>query len=798
MDTQHISIYLIYRSVEARFVRIAIPLIILLWIPLMLITHDSPNFLIFLFNLHIMSEIFYRYKVCTFRTNGVVSQASDPHSALSLEAASVLHGSPQIKTVFKRLMSHQQVVFALQRMGFAPVDVPLIDCDLASLLTEAFQRAKSANGQKITLVDILVGYLSLTEKNSRFLFSHKLKVDDLYHISLWTRMTYPHEELKKEFHIASSGGGIGQWLISGWTLETKKYTQVFPQKNSNTDVSIVGREKEYQLLRESLLKSERNNILLVGMTGVGKEQLLRKLAKDCYEGNIDRKIAYNIMLEVLVGSLLAGANQQGELQQRLKEIIEEVSHAGNVILYIPELQNLLGATSFSLDLSGALMPFLRDGKLPIVASVAEEDFKQYIQGKPIVEMFTEIHLKVPSQDMAELMIMEEVAEIERVSHCIICYSAVKASVAYAGKYSDSAELPGSAIDLLRDTIGKSALEQQYTTHIKARLITDLDILRAVETKTNIPLSEPSKEESSKLLNLEEVMHQRIVGQDEAVTAIAESLRRVRSGMQNTNRPVSFLFLGPTGVGKTEVAKVLSNIYFGGEANILRLDMSEYADEMGLEKLIGNSSGQTNHRGELTEKVHDHPSSLILLDEFEKAHASVLNLFLQVLDDGRLTDGRGVTVSFSNTIIIATSNAGSELIYKTIEKNILLDASFQQELRNFLHEKNIFKPELLNRFDDVVVFRPLSKDDVRKVTEILLHDLIHHMKEKDISLEIEDNAITKIITEGYDKEYGARPIRRYIQDNLDDLMATSILNKSINRGDVIKISVKNDIFVVERA
>ncbi len=795
MDTQLISIYLIYRSVEARFVRVAIPIIILLWIPLMLITHDSPNLLIFLFNLYLMSEIFYRYKLCTLRTNGVVSQASEPNSVLSLEAGSVLHGSPQIKTVLKRLMSHQQVIFALQRIGVAPVDVPFVDCDPASLLSESFQLAKTVNGQKITLVDILVGYLSLTEKNTHFLFSQKLKVDDLYRISLWTRMVYPHEEHKKGFHIASSGGGIGQWLISGWTLETKKYTQVFPQKNSNTDVSIVGREKEYQLLQEGLLKSERNNILLVGMTGTGKEQLLRKLAEDCYEGNTDKKIAYKIMLEVLVGSLLAGASQQGELQQRLKEIIEEVSHAGNVILYVPELQNLLGATSFSLDLSGALMPFLRDGKLPVVASVTEEDFKQYIQGKPIAEMFTDIHLEVPSQDMAELMIMEEVAEIEKASHCIVCYSAVKASVMYAGKYADSAELPGSAIDLLRDAIGKNIPEQQHNTHIKARLITDFDILRTVEIKTNIPLSEPSKEESSKLLNLEEVIHERIVGQDEAVKVIAESLRRVRSGIQNSNRPVSFLFLGPTGVGKTEVAKVLSNIYFGGEAHIVRLDMSEYADEMGLEKLIGSSS--TSHRGELTEKIHDHPSSLILLDEFEKAHVTVLNLFLQVLDDGRLTDGRGVTISFSNTIIIATSNAGSELVYKTIEKNIPLDASFKQQLRIFLHERNIFKPELLNRFDDVVVFRPLSQEDVRKITKILLDDLISHMKDKDISLEIEDEAITKIITQGYDKEYGARPIRRYIQDNLDDLIATSILNKTVNRGDAIKISVKNDIFVVER-
>ncbi|MBI5045007.1 MAG: ATP-dependent Clp protease ATP-binding subunit [Candidatus Levybacteria bacterium] len=798
MDRQLVSIYLFYRSIEVKFIRVALPVILLMWIPLVLITNESPNVPIVIFNLYLMGELFYRYKICTLRTKNTLLDQEDPYKSMSLEVASVFQNASSTKEILRRLFSHQQVIFGLQRMGASPRDVVSIEYEANVLLLRASELAKKIQGTKITLIDVLNSYLIVSDEKTNFLLHKRLKENDLLQISVWVRKIYQFEEKPRELFFANYGGGLGQWLVSGWTLETKKYTQVFPQKDLNLDVSIIGREKEYQLLQESLLKPERNNILIVGKTGVGKEQLLRRLAEDSFSGKLDKNLSYKTILEVLVGSLVAGANQQGDLQERLKEIIEEVSHAGNVILYIPEFQNLLGGTSFSLDLSGALMPFLRDGKLPIIASVTDENFKRYIQGKPISEMFSDIHLTAPSSNQAEQMIMEKIVELERKHAVIITYPAVKTSVMFAQKYSDSSELPGSAIDLLSDAMSKKASEDIHDAHNKFRLVTEKDIIHTVEQRTSIALDDPTEEESSRLLHLESIMHERIIGQDQAIKAIAESLRRLRTGVQSLDRPTSFLFLGPTGVGKTEVAKVLSNIYFNGEANMIRLDMSEYASTDGIERLIGASTRQNDLRGELTEKIHDHPNSLVLLDEFEKAHSSVANLFLQILDDGRLTDGRGNTVSFSNAIIIATSNAGANFIHDAIEKNVFLDSSFQKQLRSFLQANNIFKPELLNRFDDIVVFRPLLKDDVRKVTEILLRDLISHMKEKDITLSVEDIAVSKIISEGYDKEYGARPIRRYIQDNLDDLIAKEILNKSINRGDRVRIGVNQiNEFVIYR-
>jgi ATP-dependent Clp protease ATP-binding subunit ClpA len=283
------------------------------------------------------------------------------------------------------------------------------------------------------------------------------------------------------------------------------------------------------------------------------------------------------------------------------------------------------------------------------------------------------------------------------------------------------------------------------------------------------------------MHLEDRLHERVIEQDEAITAISESLRRVRSGMLTSERPVSFLFLGPTGVGKTETAKTLADYYYKGEKNMIRLDMSEYTDEDGVRRLLGSPPGAGDERGELTDKIHDNPASLILLDEFEKANPKIHNLFLQVLDDGRLTDNKGVTVSFRNAIIIATSNAGSEFIREEVEKGTKIDKTFQKQLLEYLQTKNIFKPELLNRFDDVITFKPLDDTQVIQVVNLMLAALTKSLDDQDIKIVFEPAVIEKISKEGFDVEFGARPLRRYIQDNIEDLIAQRKLTKELDRG-----------------
>ena len=322
------------------------------------------------------------------------------------------------------------------------------------------------------------------------------------------------------------------------------------------------------------------------------------------------------------------------------------------------------------------------------------------------------------------------------------------------------------------------------------IVEEKDVIEKVEEKTHIAVGKPGKEEKKLLLNLEEEIHKRLIDQEQAVNSIAQALRRLRAGLSEDGRPISFLFLGPTGVGKTETSKALARLYFGGESSMIRLDMSEYSEGGSLKKLLGPMRGEEESGGELTDKILDNPFSLVLLDEFEKASPDILNLFLQVLDDGRLTDNKGRTVSFADSIIIATSNAASEFIREEVNKGTAIDKKFGQQLLEFLQTKGIFKPELLNRFDGIIVFKPLGENEIEEITKILLKELSDKMLEQDITISFDESLIDKIIKEGFDEQFGARPIRRYIQDNVEDQIAQKILKDEIKRGDKIQLTVNN--------
>lgn len=801
------KIYYFYRSALMRTVRLFVFSLFLFLILLQLSNGADVRLPQFIFNLFVMIEIFFHFKISRI-TPAVPVEKNEP-SASSQTATSGRAGQVEkdifqsftmqalypfivetnTEEIIKKIIKHPQIRVVMQKADITHKDLSFTGLDKEILAKSAFETARTFRAKYVSTLDVFIAYLLMIEKDSKLLFAKQLKTEDIANILYWARLEYPHEENPEKIRVHLTGRGIGEGLVSGWTPETKKYTSEFTSLALRDKPVIRGRETEFKSLLEGLVKVENNNVLLVGDIGSGKENLVRALSYYSFEGQLGGYLNYKRVLQLLVGTLTAGATNRSDLEVRLQSIIAEISHAQDVLIYIPDFQNILGASSYGLDLSGALLPYLKTGNLPLIATMTTGAYKTYMERNPLKEAFTVIQLKEPDKNTVIQMVLSEASKIEKEYKVILSYRSIASAVELSERFFQDEVLPGSAVALLETVANKVALSKSPVfekTHKK--MVHEADVVKNVEDQAHVAISLPTGDEINLLLHLEDRLHERVIEQNEAVSIIAEAMRRVRSGMTTQERPVSFLFLGPTGVGKTETAKTLAEFYYGGEKNMIRLDMSEYTDEDGLRRLLGSPPGQGDERGELTDKIHDNPASLVLLDEFEKANPKIHNLFLQVLDDGRLTDNKGVTVSFRNAIIIATSNAGSEFIREEVEKGTQIDKSFQQKLLDFLQTKNIFKPELLNRFDGVVTFKPLSDSQVAKVVKLLLNSLTATMEDQDIKLVFEDAVIAKIAKEGFDTEFGARPLRRYIQDNIEDMLAQKKLTHELDRGKTATFSI----------
>ncbi len=744
-----------------------------------------------------MSEIFFRFKIA--RTTPYIkvtaNKGENPLISFSMNALYTYLVNQKSSSIIAKLMSNSQVRAIFEKANIQEKELSLLDYEKNLLAKTAFDVARNRNGQFVTTMDLITAYLLDTEGQTKLLFNKKLKSEELYAILHWASKNFPDEEMPKQIAIHLYGSGIGEFLTTGWTPETEKYTR---EAISGEKPLLIGREGEFKSLTDTLLKPENNNVLLVGEQGVGKETLVQALAYYSIDNALSAKLNDKKILEFLVGPFIAGAKERGELEERLQAILAELSHSGQVIIYIPEFQNIIGASSYNLDISGALLPYLHDGNVLIIATMTNGNYKNYMEKNPLKEVFGIIELREPDTHTALQMVFEKASEIEKKTGVILSYRALVAAVEFANRYFQDTVLPGSAISLLEDVAASTAVSgsSQYgSSHRK--IVLEEDVTRKIEEKMHVAISAPTGQEKDLLLHLEDKLHERVIDQVDAITAIAEAMRRVRSGMITSTRPISFLFLGPTGVGKTETAKALADLYYGGEKNMLRLDMSEYGDEEGVKRLLGAAPGEGRERGELTDKIADNPSSLVLLDEFEKAHPKILDLFLQVLEDGRLTDNKGRTVSFINTIIIATSNAGAEFIREEIEKGTPIDKNFQHRLFEYIQSKLIFKPELLNRFDDVVTFKPLGETEVTQIVKLMLNSISKALYEQDIDVVFTDKVIAKIAKEGSDKEFGARPLRRYIQDTIEDVLAKKKLAEEIKRGNRVSLTTdeNNNLQVV---
>jgi ATP-dependent Clp protease ATP-binding subunit ClpC len=587
---------------------------------------------------------------------------------------------------------------------------------------------------------------------------------------------------------------------------------------------ITGRDREVQRLIHILLRRTKNNPIIIGEAGVGKTAIVEGLASDIVSGKAPKDLANKKIIQLDLSSMVAGASHRGEFEERLRSVIKETqASSGVVILFIDEVHTLIGAgdTEGAMDASNIIKPFLARGQLQMIGTTTTVEYRKHFEkDKAFERRFQPVLVEEPTEEVAVEMLNVLKPKYESFHKVVMTPEAIEQSVKLSKRYIGERYLPDKAVDLLDEAAAEVRLQMNEGKR-QDNQIKKEDIEKVVSSWTGIPITKLTENESEKLLHLEDVIHKRLINQKNAVKTVAEAVRRGRIGLSNVNRPIaSFIFLGPTGVGKTELAKTLAELLFGKEDSMIRLDMSEYMEKHEVAKLIGAPPGYVGYEegGQLTEAVRTKPYSIVLLDEIEKAHPDVFNILLQLLEDGRLTDNKGNTISFKNTIIIATSNIGSALIQQELLGEIdkenkdgkkevaassaLLGATQAakpdstedkiakkfKELSKLLTDelRKFFKPELLNRFDGVVIFEPLTQDNMTEVAKLGISATGKLLKAQGFDLEITDEALGVLAKEGYDPIYGARPLRRLVQSSIENPIAILLINKTFVVGDKIKI------------
>ncbi len=543
---------------------------------------------------------------------------------------------------------------------------------------------------------------------------------------------------------------------------------------------LIGHEPEYDRIVDILSRKNKPNALLVGEPGSGKESLVAHLAFEIIKDRVPNSLFDKRLVTLKIGDLISGATAE-EVSARVNQLIREIIMAGNIILYIPDIHNLSRTSGPQyLNAADILIPAIVGDAFPLIGSTYPKEFKQMIESQSdFANAFEVIQVNEISENEAVKLLTYESIILENQYKIIISFGAVKQAVILAHKYFHQKLLPSSAEDILKEALADATQKGDKVLQVD-------DIIAIAERKTNIPIHRAGKKEAERLLNLEEIIHQNLVNQEEAVKAVSRAFREYRSGLSRQGGPIAvFLFVGPTGVGKTELSKILTGIQFGSENMMFRFDMSEYQDKQSIFRFIGSPDGKI--AGNLTEAVIQKPYCLILLDEFEKAHPDILNLFLQVFDDGRLTDNLGRTVDFTNTVIIATSNAHSEFIKNHIEAHTPFEA-ITEELKKKLTD--YFKPELLNRFSGIITFKPLSPQNIKAIAELQLNDLAKTCSENQgINLIFDEEVIEKIATLGYDPAFGARPLRGVISEKIRSVLAEKILKGEVEKGSTAKLIIE---------
>ena len=616
---------------------------------------------------------------------------------------------------------------------------------------------------------------------------------------------------------------------------------------------VIGRETEIKRLIQILSRRTKNNPCLIGEPGVGKTAVVEGLAQMIIEGNVPETIAEKRVLTLDLSGMVAGSKYRGEFEERIKKVIAEVMEDGEVLLFIDEIHTIIGAggAEGAIDASNILKPSLARGELQLIGATTIEEYRKYIEKDSALERrFQPVTVEEPSEEEAIAILKGLRGRYEAHHHVTITDAALTAAVKLSARYINDRFMPDKAIDVIDEAASKvrltafveppeikelekeiEKLEDQKEAAIRdeayekagaikkkqekkkekidkirekwqkdkdtrKQVVDEEEIADVVSSWTKIPVRKLEEGESQRLKNLEAILHERVIGQEEAVTAVAKAIRRGRVGLKDPKRPIgSFLFLGPTGVGKTELSKALAEAMFGTENALIRVDMSEYMEKHSVSKMIGSPPGYVGYDegGQLSEKVRRNPYSVILFDEIEKAHPDVFNILLQVLDDGHITDAQGRKIDFKNTVIIMTSNAGAESIIspKRLGFGAVADekADYKVMKDRVMEEvKHLFKPEFINRIDEIIVFHPLNKGHMKDIVTIMLKEIMKRTKEQmNITLSVDEAAKEFLINKGYDEKYGARPLRRTIQSSLEDRLAEGILDGAVKEGDEVLVS-----------
>ena len=625
---------------------------------------------------------------------------------------------------------------------------------------------------------------------------------------------------------------------------------------------VIGREEEIQRVIQILSRRGKNNPCLIGEPGVGKTAVVEGLAQSIVSGMVPDTVLDKRVLTLDLSGIVAGSKYRGEFEERVKKVLAEVKKAGNILLFIDELHTIIGAggAEGAIDASNILKPSLARGEIQLIGATTIEEYRKYIEKDAALERrFQPVTVEEPDEEKAVEILKGLRSYYEKHHHVHITDEGIRAAVQLSERYINDRNLPDKAIDLMDEAASKVRLgsfktpkqirevefrlkelddeieEAVRNLHMedakaakkekeellklhekqvkkyhrdadkKELAVGENEIAEVVASWTKIPVSKLTEQEGQKLAKLEKILHKRVIGQEEAVSAVAKAVRRGRVGLKDPNRPIgSFLFLGPTGVGKTEISKALAEAIFGNEQAMIRVDMSEYMEKHSVSKMVGSPPGYVGYDegGQLSEKVRRNPYSVILFDEIEKAHPDVFNILLQVLDDGHITDAQGRKVDFKNTIIIMTSNAGAQSIVSPKKLGFGSEEDEKQDyeyMKNGVMEevKRIFKPEFLNRIDETIVFHALTKKDMKQIVTLLSRTLVERCeKQMDIELHIRDSVKAYIVEQAYDPKYGARPLRRMIQNKIEDELAEEILAGKIHRGDTVEVGLKKKEIVFE--
>ncbi len=708
--------------------------------------------------------------------------------------------------IFQEVLKNPAVEEGLERLEISPKDVGKRIQEAAGeigmsweerrkqvevVVVEALKEAEEARHDFIEPTDILRAFTVLKDPNiERILNIFSIEAADLEGAVLAGELMQKMRKL-----TSFSPGGVRmrrdrrhRVMNRAWTARPTPTLDAY--STDFTDLArlgsvgfLVGHNAEMERIIEILARPLNPNVLLVGETGAGKETLVGHLALRLTKDEVPKSLFDKRLVGLNVTELVAGAPPE-VLHARLQSVVTEIIDAGNIILYLPDIHNFLKTSSSAyLSVADALTPILRDNVFPVIGTTYPREYAAAIEMRSdVTALFETIRVEEISEKEAITVLTYDALLLEQQYGVKVTFGAIKSAVRLAKQYVHEKLLPTSAEELLKSAV--AAAQQR-----KEKLLRHEGVIHALEARVNVPIHEAEGEEVEKLLHLEEIIHARMIDQEEAVHAVADAFREYRSGLARRGGPIAtFLFVGPTGVGKTELAKTLAEVEFGSEKAMIRFDMTEYQEIMSIRRFIGTSDGTVD--GALTRAVREKPYCVVLLDEFEKAHANILDLFLQVFDDGRLTDALGRTVSFENTVLIATSNAHSDLINEALRKGQSMG-----EIAEYLKSRltDVFRPELINRFSKIVIFKDLGPKELQQIAMLQVKELEKILETQGIMLRVEDSAIELLAKIGYEPQFGARPLRRVLEEKIRAPLSKEILEKKMARGNTVTLRAEGNIF-----